>query len=184
MRNPLPRKELDRKKRDKFKETMGMPISNAHRKLHKDLIYFLAKKCDMLNCFVCSKHIDREELSIEHKNPWTYGDLDSFCNPENIAFSHIKCNKPHKIINGSVNIHYHNSNDNFCNTCKIIKPKEDFVKSKKYASGVTGECKKCKAKRNKLRIRSNNADLAQLVERNVSTVDVAGSTPVIRSNAS
>ena len=59
--------------------------------LHRRLIYFLADRLGMTDCYRCGGHINQELFSIEHTKGWeTEAD---FLNVEEIAFSHIKCNQ-------------------------------------------------------------------------------------------
>jgi hypothetical protein len=79
----------------KKSEQLGMSFGKASHILRKSIIFNLAKKCGMSNCYQCGEEInDINNFSIEHKEPW----LDSE-NPEelffdinNIAFSHHSCN--------------------------------------------------------------------------------------------
>jgi len=74
---------------------LGMPHGTANGILRKNIIFWLAGKSDMLNCFRCGKLIeDINEFSIEHKRPWQREPepKEAFFDIDNISFSHIKCN--------------------------------------------------------------------------------------------
>lgn len=74
---------------------LGMPIGTASAKLRKQLLFGLVQETGRDVCFQCGEKIEEiENFSIEHKVPY----LDSedpvglFFDPNNIAFSHLKCN--------------------------------------------------------------------------------------------
>jgi hypothetical protein len=76
-------------------ELLGMPHGTANGKLTKMILYDLADRLNLLNCYRCGKHIDSlKELSVEHKEAWMSA-LDpkaSYFDLNNIAFSHLRCN--------------------------------------------------------------------------------------------
>src|ERR1039458_3719146 len=74
-----------------------MPWGTAQNRLRQLWLYELASRCDMLTCYKCKQHIGApNELSMEHKLPWYNVDPDLFWDLDNLAFSHRKCNIPHK----------------------------------------------------------------------------------------
>ncbi len=81
--------------KNKKSAQVGMNISTATAILRKNIIFRLAGKCGELTCIRCGKQISNpEDLSLDHIIPW----LDSsdpkslFFDPENVRFSHAKCN--------------------------------------------------------------------------------------------
>lgn len=78
-----------------------MPHGTATNKLKKALLFSLVQKCKEDLCYRCGQTIETvEELSIEHKKAWENVSIDLFWELDNIAFSHLKCNKPHSYNNG------------------------------------------------------------------------------------
>lgn len=83
----------------KKSEFLGMNHSTASHRLRKQLLFKYVQKCDDDVCFKCKEKIkDIESLSIEHKERWLDVSADLFWDLDNIAFSHLKCNRP--TING------------------------------------------------------------------------------------
>lgn len=79
---------------DKTKQ-LGMPIGTASGRLRKELLFQLARKCGLTNCFRCGKEIAMaEDLSIDHKKPWLHSEDPKglFFDLSNVAFSHKLCN--------------------------------------------------------------------------------------------
>lgn len=57
-------------------------------------MFSLVQECKKDNCFKCGKKItDIAEFSIEHKIPWLGNNSSLFWDLNNIAFSHLSCNK-------------------------------------------------------------------------------------------
>lgn len=72
-----------------------MSYGTACNRLKKILLFEAVKKLKENTCFKCNTTIETvEELSIEHKQPWLYEDTDLFWNLDNIAYSHLRCNRP------------------------------------------------------------------------------------------
>lgn len=83
---------VDRETRD---AQLGMPYSKARNRLIKALLFSMAHKLGMGNCFRCGSDIDDiDNFSIEHKVPWMYSDdpISLFYDIENVVFSHQTCN--------------------------------------------------------------------------------------------
>lgn len=77
--------------------TLGMPFGTACNRLRKNVLFRLLKKLSENVCFKCGQLIDIvDDLSIEHKLPWEGRSAELFWDLENIAFSHLHCNRPHK----------------------------------------------------------------------------------------
>jgi hypothetical protein len=86
---------------EKKAATLGMPHGTASSRLRKNILFHLLKKHRENLCFKCGELIeDVEDLSIEHKKPWEGISAELFWDLENIAFSHIRCNRPHKYHGG------------------------------------------------------------------------------------
>lgn len=79
----------------KKSEQLGMSLGKAQHQLRKSLLFNLAYRCGMGNCYRCGKPIETlRELSIEHKEAWLDSDdpVGLFFDIDNIAFSHLSCN--------------------------------------------------------------------------------------------
>jgi hypothetical protein len=80
----------------KKEATLGMGFGKATQRLRKMILFSLVVRLKENHCFVCSKVIDKvEDLSIEHKLPWEGRSAELFWDLNNIAFSHLRCNRPH-----------------------------------------------------------------------------------------
>ena len=76
---------------------LGMPHGTACNRLRKMILLNLLEKHGENICFKCSQLIESaEELSIEHKRPWEGVSIELFWDLENIAFSHLRCNRNHR----------------------------------------------------------------------------------------
>jgi len=81
---------------------LGVEWSKANTRLRKMILFNLLQRHDEDNCFRCSERIETiEQLSIEHKKPWFGVDSALYWDLDNIAFSHLKCNRPHRNRNGT-----------------------------------------------------------------------------------
>jgi hypothetical protein len=80
---------------EKKSATLGMPHGTAMHHLRKNVMFHLLKKLNENVCFKCSAAIEKvEDLSIEHKKPWEGISAELFWDIENVAFSHLHCNRP------------------------------------------------------------------------------------------
>lgn len=125
-------------------EQLGMPYGTATQRLRKIIIFNLVKETGKDICFKCSKRISKiEELSIEHKQPWLHVTPDLFWDYKNIAFSHLRCNKPDRPSGGKgLRIKAPNRTA-WCNRHKQFLPISQFSKNKWHWSGVHTLCKQC-----------------------------------------
>lgn len=76
-------------------DLLGINFSTAASALRKQIIYHLAGKLELLDCYKCGEHIELERFSIEHKESWMQSTEPkvSFFDMDNIAFSHlVPCN--------------------------------------------------------------------------------------------
>jgi hypothetical protein len=80
--------------KDKELAQLGMPYTTAATRLHRILLFSLARECGKDSCFRCLKKIETvEEFSIEHKIPWLDNSPNLFWDLQNIAYSHLNCNR-------------------------------------------------------------------------------------------
>lgn len=72
---------------------LGMPFGTANARLRKAILFRLLQRLGEDTCFRCDEKIENlDELSIEHKAPWLYVNVELFWDLDNIAFSHLRCN--------------------------------------------------------------------------------------------
>lgn len=133
--------------------TLGMPHGTAASRLRKNILFHLLVKLSENVCFKCSKVIDEvDDLSIEHKLPWEGRSAELFWDLDNIAFSHLRCNRQH--TNGSI-VFRKNGPDgtSWCFRCRSFKFVDEFPLDSSRWSGRNSECKDCKSTRNSFRDR-------------------------------
>ena len=115
----------------KKEEKLGMKLGTASNRLKKTLLYTLADKCGLLNCYRCGKRIESaKSLSIEHKESWFLSDnpVEKFFDLENIAFSHLKCNSSSVKRHTGLKKHGISGYDHHgcrCEICKQAKSKKN-----------------------------------------------------------
>ena len=92
------------------------------------IMYSLARKLSMLDCYRCKKEIDDiSDFTIDHKKGWVNVSPALFWDMNNIAFSHATCNfNAGKTIPCPSLNHYRNGCR--CDPCIHLKRKYD----KKY----------------------------------------------------
>jgi hypothetical protein len=78
----------------KKRQQLGMGANTATGRLVRDLLFNFVVK-DGHKCYRCGLDLDRETFSIDHKIDWLDSDnpVSNFFNIDNIAFSHLSCNK-------------------------------------------------------------------------------------------
>ena len=127
---------------ERIAQQLGMSQGSAQNRLRKSILFSFAKRLKEDVCFKCSKTIETvEELSIEHKQPWEGRSAELFWSLENIAFSHMSCNKPHEYSGGG-----HNRKDSpvgtaWCSVCQKFEPVEMFAKNVNHWNGLQRHCK-------------------------------------------
>ena len=132
----------------KYSEFLGMNLSTAGNKLKLSILFMLARKCQMDECFKCKNKIETaKELSVEHKEPWLYVSVDKFWDLNNIAFSHRKCNTPHR-FNPRKRIPPEGKS--WCYNCKDFKNLELFgtIKNKHGIRIPRNKCNPCRQSKN------------------------------------
>jgi hypothetical protein len=121
--------------------TLGMPHGTANNRLRKNLLFKYITQAGDNFCFKCGTKIEAvDDLSVEHKEPWEGRSADLFWDLDNIAFSHLTCNRPHN--RGGEKLRKVGPPDtSWCITCQAFKPNEDFWKSNRTWSGFEKYCK-------------------------------------------
>ena len=143
--------------RQKENSQLGMPFTTASLRLHRLIMFMLAKECNKSLCFQCGKEIKTvAEFSIEHKKPWLDIDPNLFWDLSNIAFSHTVCNKragrkPIKWSDAaregfrSKSLEARKTGPDgtaWCGSCRIFEPIGNFWKCSSRWNGVQKRCKK------------------------------------------
>ena len=126
---------------------LGMPYGTAIQRLRKKIIFQLVQETGRDSCFKCNlKIISIDELSIEHKQPWLYISTELFWDLDNIAFSHVACNRPDRPNHGRGiprNKITPPEGTAWCNRHKEFLPKHQFSSNKSHWTGVHTLCKVC-----------------------------------------
>jgi hypothetical protein len=123
-----------------------MPHGTAANRLRKIILFHLLSKHNENICFRCREPIkDAEELSIEHKKSWQIGGSHLFWDIENIAFSHLKCNRPSVYLPGTGKAlrKIGPKGTVWCNRCKDFLPVEKFYKNRSNWNGYSNRCINC-----------------------------------------
>lgn len=80
---------------DRKASELGMPFGTASNRLRKMILFRFSQMLGKDICFRCGRRIDKvDDLSIEHKRPWLGVDVALFWDLDNVAFSHLRCNRP------------------------------------------------------------------------------------------
>jgi hypothetical protein len=134
------------KKKSKF---LGMPYGTASGRLRKKILFNLVQETERDVCFRCGEKIkSADEISIEHKKPWLGINVDLFWDLDNIAFSHLRCNIPHRV---RLPDRVPPKGMEWCSGCQKFRPLSLFRKSKHTGTGskrtlryYCNECRKLK----------------------------------------
>lgn len=129
---------------DKKNATLGMPHGTAANRLRKNILYSLLVKYNEDICFKCGKRILRvEDLSIEHKQPWEGISAELFWDLNNIAFSHIRCNRPNRPNFKAPEARVMPVGMNWCWRHKSFFSVDRFSKDRTKKNGLSDICKDC-----------------------------------------
>jgi hypothetical protein len=130
-------------RKDRVIQQLGMPPGTAANRLRKNILFSFMKRLKEDVCFKCGACIERvEDLSIEHKLPWENRSPELFWDLNNIAFSHLYCNRQH--VFGAQKLRKIGpEGTSWCSVCKNFLPPENFYKNRSTWSGVKKECSKC-----------------------------------------
>lgn len=123
--------------------TLGMPHGTANGRLRKNILFHLLRKLNENVCFKCGQKIEKvEDLSIEHKLPWEGRSAELFWDLDNIAFSHLHCNRPHERGNGGRALRKIGPEGTaWCSGCQDFLPIEKFYNKQTRWNGFTSNCK-------------------------------------------
>ncbi len=121
-------------------EFLGISFSTANYRLHRMLLFRMAKKAGDNDCFRCGKKITKlEEFTLDHKKQWLDVSEELFWSLSNVAFSHQTCNAGH-----TRNTIDRPKGKNWCFDCKSMLPVSMFYKNRRGKNGLAKECKPCK----------------------------------------
>ncbi len=124
-------------------EFLKMPHGTAIQKLRKLLLFKLVQQTGQDACFRCQKTIESvDQLSIEHKEPWEGRSVELFWDLNNIAFSHVSCNRPH--VHGGYKLRKVAPDDSllWCTGCQDYQDKNSFGPDASRWTGHTSSCRK------------------------------------------
>lgn len=122
---------------------LGMPFGTASNNLRKQILFKYVQKVGDNFCYVCNEEIMAvDDLSIEHKERWLNVNPDLFWDLDNIAFSHLHCNKRDYSQCAS---RIHNKEDKaWCNRHKDYVDINNFYVDNSRPNGLCSICKKCR----------------------------------------
>ena len=137
---------------DKKSATLGMPHGTAANRLRKILLFDVLRRHDENFCVRCSGIIKTvDDLSIEHKKPWEGISADLFWDLDNIAFSHIACNRPHVHRGGEGKRKIGAPGTEWCTFHEKFEPVENFWTHNTRWNGFRPSCKTGRYGRNEIK---------------------------------
>ncbi|MET0624470.1 MAG: hypothetical protein ABW250_15930 [Pyrinomonadaceae bacterium] len=124
---------------------LGLPHGTAANRLRKLILFHLLQRHGENVCFKCSQRIETaEELSVEHKEPWEGVSVELFWDMENIAFSHLRCNKNHRRRGGRADLRKVGPEGTaWCRNCKAFLPEFAFSRHASRWNGLQPWCNDC-----------------------------------------
>lgn len=136
----------------KKSEQLGMPFGTACNRLRKLVLFRLLIDAERNVCFRCDELIvDVEDLSLEHKENWLDRDPALFWDLDNIAFAHLRCNRPERQRGGHQRVDAPEGSS-VCSVCRETKPLSEFSRRSDRWNGARHTCRDCRS-----RIRSPGA---------------------------
>lgn len=136
------RQELQtNKSNQKKKDQLGMSIGTAMGRLRKAVLFRLMQKYDEDTCYRCGQKIESvDELSFDHKEPWLDVSNELFWDLDNVAFSHLRCNRPHRLNKPLIGP----KGTLWCSGCQDFVPKNRFGDSNYFSRGKRYYCNDCR----------------------------------------
>jgi hypothetical protein len=130
-------------------QTLGMSHGAARNRLVKSIMFRQAQLLGQDICFKCKEVIlSIDELSIEHIQPWEGVSVELFFDLENIAFSHLRCNRPDRNV-AHLRRKIGPEGTAWCSSHKKFLPVGKFSRSIHRWNGYTAECLECRNKTKK-----------------------------------
>jgi hypothetical protein len=130
---------------------LGMPHGTASNRLRKLVLFNTLQRHGENVCFKCSTPIETaDELSIEHKLPWEGVSVDLFWSLDNIAFSHLRCNRNHRYKSGGAKRRKVGPEGTaWCRGCKTFRSVAEFCRNRSRWNGLQAWCNVCLRPRRK-----------------------------------
>jgi hypothetical protein len=130
---------------------LGMPHGTAGNRLRKLILFDLLQRHGENVCFKCSKKIETpDELSIEHKQPWEGVSVELYWSLDNIAFSHLRCNRNHRHEGGGAKRRKVGPEGTaWCRSCKAFLPETKFSRHASRWNCLQPWCNDCYERRRK-----------------------------------
>ena len=130
---------------------LGIPHGTACGRLRKMILFNLLQRHGENVCFKCVRLIETaDELSIEHKEPWEGISVELFWDLENIAFSHMRCNRTHRRKGGRADMKKVGPEGTaWCRNCKAFLPVSAFSRHSSRWNGLHPWCNPCYERRRK-----------------------------------
>jgi len=124
---------------------LGMPHGTASNRLRKMILFHLLQKHGENVCFKCAEKIETaDQLSIEHKQPWEGVSVELFWSLDNIAFSHLRCNRNHRYQGGGARLRKVGpAGTAWCRRCKTFLPVAQFSPHRSRWNGLQPWCDRC-----------------------------------------
>jgi hypothetical protein len=128
---------------EKKDATLGMSHGTATNRLRKQIMFRLLQRLNENFCFRCGCEIQSvDDLSIEHKQPWEGISADLFWDEENIAFSHLRCNRPDRPSGRNANAKIPPIEGVcWCVPGDHFAPVDNFYKNESRPTGLQNWCK-------------------------------------------
>jgi hypothetical protein len=130
---------------------LGLPHGTAANRLRKMVLFNVLKKHGENVCFKCSNEIETpDELSIEHKQPWEGVSVELYWSLDNIAFSHLRCNRNHRYEGGGAKLRKVGPEGTaWCRNCKAFLSIFAFSRHSSRWNGLQPWCNDCYEQRRK-----------------------------------
>ena len=131
--------------------SLGMPHGTACNRLRKMVLFDVLRRHRENVCFKCEELIETaEELSIEHKEPWEGVSIELFWSLDNIAFSHLRCNRNHRYEGGGAKLRKTGPEGMaWCRSCKAFLSELAFSRHSSRWNGLQPWCNDCYDRRRK-----------------------------------
>ncbi len=130
---------------------LGIPLGTAANRLRKLILFRYVQLAGDDVCFKCGGRIETvDDLSIEHKLPWEGRSNDLYWDLDNIAFSHLKCNRPHTYVSAAERPAARRIGPlgtAWCWGHRDFLPVANFGRNARRWNGLDNECRECRSKR-------------------------------------
>lgn len=128
---------------------LGLSFGAAAGRLRKLVLFHQLQKHAENVCFRCNEIIETAgELSIEHKQPWEGVSVELYWSLDNIAFSHLRCNVPHRYAGGQARMRKVGPEGTaWCRRCKAFNPVAEFSRNRSRWNGLQVWCNRCISQR-------------------------------------